>query len=53
MPNGLRAVGYDEGDVDALVEGSLTQQRLLATSPREVGPDDVAGIVTRSLQLWE
>ena len=37
MPNGLRAVGYDERDVDALVEGSLKQQRLLATSPREVG----------------
>jgi alcohol dehydrogenase class IV len=53
MPNGLRAVGYDERDVDALVEGSLKQQRLLATSPREVGPDDLAGIMTRSLQLWE
>jgi alcohol dehydrogenase class IV len=53
MPNGLRAVGYDERDVDALVEGSLKQQRLLATSPREVGPDDLAGIMTRSMQLWE
>jgi alcohol dehydrogenase class IV len=53
LPNGLRAVGYDEHDVDVLVEGSLKQQRLLATSPREVGADDLAGIVTRSLQLWE
>ena len=53
MPNGLHAVGYDEHDVDDLVEGSLKQQRLLATSPREVGADDLAGIMTRSLQLWD
>jgi alcohol dehydrogenase class IV len=52
LPNGLAAVGYDEGDVDDLVEGALKQQRLLATSPREVGVDDLAGIVTRSLRLW-
>jgi alcohol dehydrogenase class IV len=53
MPNGLHAVGYDEGDVDDLVEGALKQQRLLATSPREVAAGDLAGIVTRSLQLWD
>jgi hydroxyacid-oxoacid transhydrogenase len=53
MPNGLGAVGYDEGDVHDLVDGALKQQRLLATSPRAVGADDLAGIITRSLQLWE
>jgi alcohol dehydrogenase class IV len=53
LPNGLSAVGYDEHDVDDLVDGSLKQQRLLATSPREVGPDDLAGILTRSLHLWD
>jgi alcohol dehydrogenase class IV len=52
MPNGIGAVGYDEGDVDALVEGSLKQQRLLATAPREVGADDLAGILRGSLELW-
>ena len=35
IPNGIGAVGYDEGDVDDLVEGTLKQQRLLATAPRE------------------
>ncbi len=52
IPNGLAAVGYDEGDVNDLVEGTMKQQRLLATSPREVSEDDAAAILTRSLELW-
>ena len=53
IPNGLGAVGYGEADVDDLVEGTLKQQRLLATAPREVdrgGPG--RGILRRSLELW-
>jgi hydroxyacid-oxoacid transhydrogenase len=52
IPNGLAAVGYDEGDVDLLVEGTLKQQRLLATAPREADAEDLAGILRRSLELW-
>jgi hydroxyacid-oxoacid transhydrogenase len=52
IPNGIGAVGYDEGDVDALVEGTLKQQRLLATAPREAGEEELAGILRRSLELW-
>jgi alcohol dehydrogenase class IV len=52
IPNGLGAVGYGEGDVDDLVEGTMKQQRLLATAPREVTEDDAATILTRSLELW-
>ena len=52
IPNGLAAVGYAKDDVDDLVEGTMKQQRLLATAPREVTEDDVAGILTRSLELW-
>jgi alcohol dehydrogenase class IV len=52
IPNGIGAVGYDEGDVDVLVEGTLKQQRLLATAPREASADDLAGILHRSLELW-
>jgi hydroxyacid-oxoacid transhydrogenase len=52
IPNGIGAVGYDEGDVGALVEGTLKQQRLLATAPREAGEEDLAGILRRSLELW-
>jgi hydroxyacid-oxoacid transhydrogenase len=52
IPNGLAAVGYGEGDVDALVEGTLKQERLLATSPRAAKADDLAGILHRSIELW-
>lgn len=30
----------------------MKQQRLLAAAPKEVTEEDVAGIFTRSLQLW-
>jgi alcohol dehydrogenase class IV len=52
IPNGLAAVGYGAGDVDDLVEGTMKQQRLLATAPREVRPEDAASILRRSLELW-
>ena len=52
LPNGIGGVGYAGSDVDDLVAGTLQQQRLLATSPREASADDLAGILTRSLELW-
>ncbi len=52
MPNGIGAVGYTEDDVDALVEGTMKQQRLLATAPREVTEADAATILRASLELW-
>jgi alcohol dehydrogenase class IV len=52
IPNGLGAVGYTESDVDDLVAGTLKQQRLLATAPREATEDDLAGILRGSLELW-
>ncbi len=52
MPNGIAAVGFDDGDVPDLVAGTMKQQRLLATCPREVTEDDVAGIFRRSMTLW-
>jgi alcohol dehydrogenase class IV len=52
IPDGIAAVGYGRDDVDSLVEGTLKQQRLLATAPKEASPEDLAGIFTRSLSLW-
>lgn len=52
MPSGLAELGFTANDVDALVEGTLKQQRLLATAPREVTADDVAAIISRSVELW-
>jgi alcohol dehydrogenase class IV len=52
IPSGLAEVGYGAGDLDALVEGTMKQQRLLATAPRVVTEDDVAGILDQSIELW-
>jgi hydroxyacid-oxoacid transhydrogenase len=52
IPNGIGAVGYSSGDIPGLVDGTMKQQRLLATSPKAVTEDDVAGIFARSMELW-
>jgi hydroxyacid-oxoacid transhydrogenase len=52
IPNGVGDVGYTEADVPSLVEGTMKQQRLLATCPLPVTEDDVATVLTRSLALW-
>ena len=52
IPNGIGGVGYDEGDVGDLVEGTMKQQRLLDTAPRPVTEDDAAAILSRSLENW-
>src|SRR5689334_15145971 len=36
MPDGLSSVGYSPKDVDALVESTLPQQRIIALSPRPI-----------------
>jgi alcohol dehydrogenase class IV len=52
LPDGVAAVGFGSADVDELVDGALKQQRLLATAPRAVTADDLAGIFERSMTLW-
>ena len=52
IPNGIGAVGFTEGDIPDLVDGTMKQQRLLATSPRDVTEDDIAGIFRRSMSFW-
>jgi hydroxyacid-oxoacid transhydrogenase len=52
IPNGIGAVGYDEGDVPALVAGTLKQQRLLATCPRPAGEEELAQILRNSIRNW-
>lgn len=40
VPRGLKAVGYGQGDVERLVQGTLPQRRVLDLAP---GIGDVAG----------
>jgi hydroxyacid-oxoacid transhydrogenase len=51
-PRGIAELGYDDSDIDALVEGALKQQRLLVISPREPSPDDLASILRASMANW-
>ncbi len=51
-PSGVRELGYDEDDVDDLVDGAMKQQRLLVGSPREVTEEDLANIVRESMENW-
>jgi alcohol dehydrogenase class IV len=52
IPAGIGAVGFVDDDVDELVDGAMKQQRLLATAPCVVNPDDLGGIFRRSMSLW-
>ena len=52
IPNGIGGVGYTEDDVPDLVPGTWAQQRLLATCPKTPTEDDIAGILTRSVENW-
>ena len=52
IPAGVGAVGFGSADVDALVDGALKQQRLLAIAPRAASAEDLAEIFERSMSLW-
>ena len=52
MPNGLKGVGITEDDLDALVEGTLPQQRLLVISPKEPTEADIRKLFEDSMTLW-
>ena len=48
----LSHVGYTEADIPDLVPGTMKQQRILATCPRPVTEEDIAGIFARSIENW-
>lgn len=52
IPAGIGAVGFGNGDISSLVDGTMKQQRLLATAPVEVHEEDVAKILEESIELW-
>jgi hydroxyacid-oxoacid transhydrogenase len=51
-PSGLRELGYDEGDLGALADGALKQQRQLTIAPREAGHAELVAIFRESLDNW-
>jgi hydroxyacid-oxoacid transhydrogenase len=53
MPNGLRAVGFDEHDVDDLVQGTLPQHRVTKLAPRAVTADDLRQLFLGAMCYWD
>jgi hydroxyacid-oxoacid transhydrogenase len=49
VPIGLRAVGYTDGDVPALVKGTIVQKRLLSNAPRDVGEAELAELFLEAM----
>jgi len=52
MPNGLSAIGFEESDISALVQGTLTQRRLTQMSPVPVGEKELTGIFKDAMRYW-
>jgi hydroxyacid-oxoacid transhydrogenase len=52
MPNGLKAIGYTEADVDALVAGVLPQHRVTKLSPRPAAAEDFKQMFLDSMTIW-
>ena len=52
MPNGLSGLGYNDGDVEKLVEGTLPQHRVTKLSPIDVDADILRNLFRNSMKLW-
>lgn len=52
MPNGLRATGYSEDQIPALVSGTLAQHRLTKLSPRPADEAALTELFRQSMTLW-
>ncbi len=52
IPNGLRAVGYTNDDIPALVQGTLPQHRVTKLSPRPAGEAELTQLFEDSMVAW-
>ena len=52
IPNGLSAIGYDDGDIPALVEGTLPQQRVTKLSPKPAGEAELTALFQDAMTYW-
>ncbi len=52
IPNGLNAVGFNNGHIKALAKSSFRQQRALANAPRESNLVDLENMYSGALNYW-
>jgi alcohol dehydrogenase class IV len=52
MPNGLSALGFGEGDLDALATGAEPQYRVIKNGPVDVGREEIKALYQSALRYW-
>jgi len=52
MPNGLKAIGFDEQYVSSLAESSVRQGRAIANAPRDSNQVDLENMYRSALSHW-
>jgi alcohol dehydrogenase class IV len=52
MPNGLAALGFGAGDVDALTAGAEPQYRVIRNAPKDVSRDDLKSLFSAAMKYW-
>ena len=52
FPGGLATIGFSERDVDALVEGTWPQQRVIGNAPRKVTKEDLRELFRGAMSYW-
>lgn len=52
MPNGLAALGFGAGDIDALATGAEPQYRVIRNAPKDVSRDDLKDLLAAAMRYW-
>jgi hydroxyacid-oxoacid transhydrogenase len=52
VPNGLKAIGFTDQDIPALVKGTLPQHRVTKLSPRPANADDLTTLFEDAMEYW-
>lgn len=52
IPNGLSALGFGEGDLDALATGAEPQYRVIKNAPVDVDREMIKGLFRAALRYW-
>ncbi len=52
IPNGLKAVGYTEDDLEDLTDGAFPQKRLIENAPLPIGRSQLKELFKNALSYW-